>query len=882
MAKRILSLLLIFTLALSCLLCTFAVSADSEQYGNEALIHMRNLGILSANCIADEMMTRGEFAQAVYKIVGNGVTVGQLYSFSDLSTADPYYDAIQFCVQSGYMYGDGGLFRSGDPITYIEGMTVMARVLNYTEYAKNNGDYTLGYYTTAKNIGLLNNTGITSSNDSMYVKNAAAMLYNALRISINKLSSISSIYYTYNPSDIIFAYDALGLNYAAGVMTSNGYADVSGRENPGKYAVIIDNKEYSSRLLDDSFRFYIGQNVSIFYDDDANIVSLAPTGKSNVVNINRADFSGKSGSTIEYYQNDRLTKAAVSPTSAYLRNGESVIDFSATGFSDSEYADMTLIDHDGDSIYDYILVNVYNTFVVHSVGSDSVMTSVDGLQSVDLSDETGKEVYIYNSAGERKSVEDIKEDYVVSVIDGRDFVYIVFVNTNLSGILNSMDEYSVTVDGLVTEIPNGTTKQFSDVSTGEAVTVYIDFAGRVVFVTKGVSGSDGQPHGFLIGAEVKDNLQKSISAKIFTNYGEIKVYQFADSFKMDDIKCTANKLSALPGAFYNSDGSFRNTIVMYTLNSDGKINSITFPKTSLNYDEDGFIQTCSKEPAVILSNGTLSYTSVKPDGTYFAGKEFINTKTEVFAVPSDLNDEDSYAIITKANISLTSNLTWDVFHYSKYNSFADVAVIYGDYVRNAFDTPMSVVLSVGTALDEDGNEVISVKHFCQNVVTVLTAKKDLTLSEYVYDDAGNKKASTVSVEALKPGDAVRLVTDKDRVIRGGERIYEYNASAYPFKGSSLAGKYATHSLYVTSGYVALNDKTLMRLVDNKADALTVSSDIFGYTGFIYSSAKIILVEDTSKGVSVKVGTSADLHIGDYVVYQSRAGTGAHLIIYRDR
>ena len=386
----------------------------------------------------------------------------------------------------------------------------------------------------------------------------------------------------------------------------------------------------------------------------------------------------------------------------------------------------------------------------------------------------------------------------------------------------------------------------------------------------------------MIGAELRHDLQKSISVKLFTNYGEIRVYRFADRFKINDISYTANKLSALPEAFYNADGAFRNTVVLYTLNSDGEIHAMTFPKTSLNYDEDGFIQTCFRETAQILSNGTLTYTTAKPDGTYFSGKGFLDTNTEVFVVPSDLSDEDAYAIITKANVSLTTNFTWDLFHYSKHNAFADVAVLYGDYVKNVYDTPMSVVLSVGTALDSNGNEVVSVEHLCRNAVVALTADKDLTLSEYAYDSAGNQTASAISVEALKPGDAVRLVTDRDNVIRGGERVYEYNAPAHPFKGSSASGRYATHSLYVTSGYVAYNDNNLMRLADNKAGTSTVSSDLFGYTGFIYASARIMLVEASAKGVSAAVGTSADIHIGDYVVYQSRAGVGAYLIIYRDQ
>ena len=66
MKNKILSLLIVFTLLASCVCFSTVVSADSEKYGEEALAHLQNLDILSESLESDEIMTRREFANAIY------------------------------------------------------------------------------------------------------------------------------------------------------------------------------------------------------------------------------------------------------------------------------------------------------------------------------------------------------------------------------------------------------------------------------------------------------------------------------------------------------------------------------------------------------------------------------------------------------------------------------------------------------------------------------------------------------------------------------------------------------------------------------------------------------------------------------------------------
>lgn len=882
MTKRIISLVLLTAMIFSCMCFTNTVSADSETYGAEALVHMKNLGILPADTDGDDVVSRAVFAQAVYNLAGKNtnITFEQLYY--DVNASDSFATAVMYCSKNGYMVGSDNMFRPDDSITYIEAMTVLARVMNYTEYAKNNGDYTIGYYTTAKNLGLLNNTGIVSSDSPMTAGSCAAMLYNATRIGMNKLSSINPLYYTYQTSSRIFAYETLGYNYAKGVMTSNGYVDVKGKDNVGKNTVVIDNARYSSKLLDDSYKFLIGQEVSIYYDDELNIVSIAPTGVSSAISVKREYFGNKAGNVFTFNTDDNSSKKIeVSDKAIYFKNGEVVMGYNATGFKDAKFGDINFIDGDGDEVYDYVFVNVYNTFVVASIFSDGVLYSRGNTEKLDLSEENTKDIMVYNANGERKSPEDIRVGNVVSVVENEDFIYVIYSNSVIKGELQEKDTYLVKVDGLTIDIPNGTADFLNDIKIGNNVTIYLDFADRGVYATKNIDTTGGAKYGYLVEAKFKDGFEKAARLKMYTLDNEFVYYNLGSLFVVDEVKYRMKNLTSIPDVFY-SNGNFRSTVVLYEVNENNEITSITFPKSYLGEDEDGFVQTASSQTAYKISNGALTNTSKKADGTYFSGFEFINSSTKIFAVPkSDLEDEEKYAVITASDVPTSTNYVWDLFHTSKYNGFVDIAVIHNDYAAISYDTRLSVVTSTFRKLDENGTERFAIKHISNGTEYISMADDSFQISDYIIAEDGTKAATKVPVTALKPGDAVRLTTGENGLLRSGERIYEY-ALENGFKGSSKAGAYATHSLYLNYGYIAYNDNTMVRFAPTKAACTVSTSDLFTLPGTICSSASIMVVKETARGVNVTKGTISDLAIGDHVVYQLRSGLAKYVIVYKDK
>lgn len=846
MKKSILIFILLFSMILN-LLCV-GVNADSSTYSDEAITHLKNLGIIESSMKEDDYMTRGEFAQIISNLIGEAEPVAGTYLFADLSVEHKYHTAIQRCVQRGYMGGSDGLIRPDDYITYIEAMTVMARVLNYADYAKNNGDYTRGYYTTAKMLGILNNTNITSSEQPMLTADVAAMVYNAMKCNVNKLAQISPFYYEYTTVDKTLAYNMMSLNHKKGIMNFNGFMDITGNNIEGKYKVVIDNYGFSVRNFEMSFRNLIGQEVSVYYDDNYNIVSIAPTSENTVVKVERYDFVSYSDDVIKYLENDIERKVKTDGETVYFVNGKPVINFEATGFSDAHYADVQLVDNDADMVADAVFVSIYETFVVYSVDDDGIVLSYNNTTSVDLGEENNKETVIYNASGDVITVYDISPNSVISVVESDEFVYAKVVNSLVEGRVGAIDEYSVTIDNLECDVPNGTAPYFDNIKVGDYVKTFFDFDGRIVYVENNVNRSDNLHYGFIVNCELKPGIDKTLKIKLFTNNGKMEILTVKNKFKINGVPYTVSKLNSLPDMFLDK-GKVKHSVIMYNLNPKGEVTEITFAVTYLGEDEDGFIQTRSKYKKSLTANGYYSQV-------------FVNGSTTYFCVPtSNFDNEDEYEMLTRSQIPTTASHTIDAYHFSKNNNFADIIVLYGVSSPLTYNTQLSVVTKIGEGIDNNGNEIIKVTHFVDSALTVSVAKKESIVAK---------------IKTYKPGDSVRISTQNGE-ITACERIYDYENGK--FTTSSKAGTYATASLYLTEGYVASTNNAIFRISPEKTKYTT--SDILLLDGFVYSSAKIFVVEKTQRGVDVKKVSSYNVKVGDHIVIQARSGTLKYVIIYRD-
>lgn len=865
MKKRILALLLAVAVMLGIPFASFA-SESSEGYAKEAMTHLANLGIISSDLTEDGYMTRGQFAQAVYNLCGNGTVLSRSYSFYDLAPGHTNYDALQFCVQMGYMNGySDGYIRPDNVITYMEGMTVIARMLNYTDYAVTHGDYTVGYYTTAKNLGILKDTEMTASNDAMNNGSASVLLYNSMRCGANELYSINPIYYEYITRDKIFAYDKLGLNYATGVMTSNGYTDVTGNGQYGKYTVAIDGNILSLRDTSDECRFLIGQSVSVFYDDDMNVVSVSSQySKNNTLTITKQQYGKKSGSHIQYNVDNKTLNASISSETLYFKNGDGALDLESTGFFSADYADLYLVDNDDDETYEYVFVNIYTPMVVYSMDSSGIVTSLNGNNQTDFGDED-KAVGIYNTKGEKITYEDIKVGQTVSVIEDTDFIYAIAYDGSASGTLNIIDEYSIKLDSLTVNVENGTAGFFKNITIGTYIDAYFDHAGRLVYVATSIGSDANALYGYIVDCEYKNNFDKTIKLKIFNNYESMEILEFNDRFTIDGTNYRLSNMTSIPSEFMEN-GSLKHEVVLYEVNDSGKITSIDFAASSLGDDEDGFVKIYANQTFSLATTGVA--VASKTDKT-----AFLDTKTRIFVIPDDLTDEYGYSVVFLSEI-MSQSYMMDTYHFSKTNGFVDVAVIHGNANPIHTSNAMCVVMSVSTVLNEDGDEILKLTYY------------DKVAEYYGY---AVDPAIIAEVKKCQPGDTVRLSLTTDSEIKNIRKVYDYKTdtlmsdcnTTITSSGSisSSTYSYATDSLYHTNCYVIYDDGAMIRVADSYIKDNT--SGMLTQKGFLLSSAKVMIAEEKNGKIKVTTATKADINVGDHVVMMCRSGRVYYAVIYKD-
>ena len=95
-------------------------------------------------------------------------------------------------------------------------------------------------------------------------------------------------------------------------------------------------------------------------------------------------------------------------------------------------------------------------------------------------------------------------------MESDEFVYAKVVNSLVEGRVGAIDEYSVTIDNLECDVPNGTAPYFDNIKVGDYVKTFFDFDGRIVYVENNVNRSDNLHYGFIVNCELKPGIDKTL------------------------------------------------------------------------------------------------------------------------------------------------------------------------------------------------------------------------------------------------------------------------------------------------------------------------------------------------------------------------------------
>ena len=779
----------------------------------------------------EETVTRAEMAALIARIQGYEETAKANANtvFTDVPST---YWASGYVAQANGQgiingYGDG-TFGPDDAVKYEEAVKMIMATLGYTPYAMNNGGYPTGYLAAAQFYGVTKSVSNAVTGTGANRGTIAQLLANAIDTPImgqSKWSTDGSVEYTIydgkdNNSYKTLMSENLDVVKLKGVITESSVASIKGDKNinndeAAKIKVDItgnydtNNKDFQPDsdgkftgaentflVAESDAEDYLGMAVILYVrendDNEYEVISIAADGtKNDIVTFTLDQFDvveeSTSGSTtttttttyIKYFKNSTDSssiKKQLASNYAITLNGASknIDDIFGAGMvvepngKSMKGGLVTLIDNDGKTGYDVVMVEVAATAVVDEIGDETISFKEQAqlptgpMSSLDVEEDATDTVIDIVKDGKAIAYTDLKEWDVLSIVapDDTNNVYIKVdvISNPITGQITS-DKTSKTsdtgkaykIDGKFYDVAEGSYKT-NGLSVNDAGIFYIDKYGKIAAfsedssVATGVAGT----YGYVFNTLVTDkNMDKEVQVKLITANGA-ELLTFASSvnvslangnkatFKTSDITDENVKNDdATQNGFTVTD--LKGQVVKYTKNSSGALKTIVFA----NYN-DSF-------ESVSYTSATETYDA----DNYRLGK-YIDKDSKVFFV--NKSDADKCSLGTPEDLSDNNTYKVLAFYADSKAEENNIVVIEGNTNTSSKATSLAVITEAATAKDENDNDIMTLSYIVDGTVV-----KDVNTIDDVDIVSGEGKALNVTLNA---GDIVRIKTNSAGKISG--------------------------------------------------------------------------------------------------------------------
>ena len=805
------------------------VTESSAYY--EAVESLSKLGIVTGyedgTYKPEETVTRAEMAALIARIQGYEETAKANANtvFTDVPST---YWASGYVAQANGQgiingYGDG-TFGPDDAVKYEEAVKMIMATLGYTPYAMNNGGYPTGYLAAAQFYGVTKSVSNAVTGTGANRGTIAQLLANAIDTPImgqSKWSTDGSVEYTIydgkdNNSYKTLMSENLDVVKLKGVIKESSVANLKGtkeinNDEAAKVKVAVtgnydtNNKDFQfdsdgDYTGEDTFLVaesdaedYLGMAVILYVrendDNEYEVISIAADGtKNDIVTFTLDQFDvvedSTSGSTtttyIKYFKNttdsSSIKKQLASNYDITLNGVAADIDdifgdsaVVATAGKSQKGGLVTLIDNDGKTGYDVVMVEVAATAVVDEIGDETVSfkesTDIPGsgsMSSLDVEEDATDTVIDIVKDGKAIAYTDLKEWDVLSIVAPDDtnngYIKVEVISNPITGQITS-DKTSKTsatnkaykIDGKFYDVAEGSYKT-TGLSVNDAGIFYIDKYGKIAAfsedssVATGVAGT----YGYVFNTLVTDkNMDKEVQVKLITANGA-ELLTFASSvnvslangnkatFKTSDITDEDVKNDdATQNGFTVTD--LKGQVVKYTKNSSGALKTIVFA----NYN-DSF-------ESVSYTSATETYDA----DNYRLGK-YIDKDSKVFFV--NKSDADKCSLGTPEDLSDNNTYKVLAFYADSKAEENNIVVIEGNTNTSSKATSLAVITEAATAKDENDNDIMTLSYIVDGTVV-----RDVNTIDDVDIVSGEGKALNVTLNA---GDIVRIKTNSAGKISG--------------------------------------------------------------------------------------------------------------------
>ncbi len=785
----------------------------------------------------DATITRAEFAKMItVALAGNVTLTEKTDKFPDVADSHWANTYIAYAVKAGIINGrDDGTFRPENPVTYGEAIKMLVCAKGYGSlYAQaqmQGQPWYFGY------IKIANDINLTKSAQALGDAQAPRGMVAQLIYNMDYTKKIDVTTPGDGPEIDLGEDDEY--EEASGVVVAVVDTSLTG-ENYGlnKFQIMIDDTVYNvgKKLTVDSFYDYLGVMIDFEYSEDKDIPVIERVtefGRNESVTIQAEDIDSVKDGVIEYYESEnarKTTEAKLADDLYVIYNGQGVAQKDITNsfiekYFDIECGEIRLENNDGGKDYEIAYVTSYDTYYVtgRTVNKD-LYTFTDSYASKSVTlenDEDSCVVYkVATAGGEKKqsTVTGISSSKVVLSVAkplGNGVAEAIVSTATLKNAeVDEMSGYDeITIDGKEYKLSRyyeELLEKDSDTynfKVGDRATFYLDYAGRIVFMTKSESTD---PYAYVLGFDTGSGINGTKSIKLFAVSGSSAttvIYPLKSTVRVNGssedassvagiLKDNADTINAKMPSKNIENGEYGQLIKYTTTTIDGvaHISEIyTIDSDDLENGDivPGLFKTTSDGNKEAFSDGNkLTYNSSSSKSFTVGGSDqfVINSSTVVILVPKDRTDEDEFKKRTSSYFS--NGNSYVVEPYDVTGNVAKVVLVYttGSNAATVYSTTTPVFIQrIGGAKNEKGKDVDKIYYYNagDEVNENSKPKEILTSEKYIADGV------------IDSGDIVKLAIDDGEVTKIQKVfvdgvLYDYTDGS-PFETFKATGNMITHA-----------------------------------------------------------------------------------------
>lgn len=916
-------------------------------------------------------------------------------NFTDVGngSADWAVGSINIATQKNIIVGRGdGTFDPNSTVNYQEAVKMLVCALGRDVVAVRNGGWPSGYLIAAATCGLTDGITGVEATDGCNRGVVAVLLYNALEIKLMEETAYSGSAVQVEVTAKTLLYDYLNVvKYDNAEIkatptkgankTAAGFATISGtyyRDNDYYYenGKTVENKKVE--IGDTDPDAYFGDSVVIYMKDNgaaktSTMLCIVPDHSAQeTFEIAVSDFysstpvvfpgdaiPGENGKVLTgndarlYYKTENDTKAQfVKLLDSDMYSNLCTVVVNGTVNNSADWNDLSLLKNGtiklidaksynaesgvtkgSDGVYEKVVVDTYNSYVVSDVDVEKGI--IDTQNDVDIElDENTKIFTIVDTNGEELSLEDIKENDVLSVyadeldpdlVNDAAVLTIVVSSNSVQGTVTEKTSKAVYIDGEKYEIVASDILKLDDFELDDAGTFYLNSDGKIAYIDTEAASKDYAVIYDLDTDGRNDNYRK-LTVKAKTSKGE-------------DVDLEINKAFDLVTYAVNGDGKYTKTTTKYDI--DKAADAIDNAYAIL----DGRLTTGGAYTPFIVSYDTKKGNDTQIDTLYLPGSKTgatsyatrfaiwaenvtayynnsestfgaytVDGSTVIFDIPKDLakaDAEDKIKVYGKSGLTNNKNYENVSYYEVDKNNTAKAIIMRSTGSEIDEKSSIAVVQSISKAKNSNGDEVYKF-YMLQNgkVVSKTTEDTDTldcigkTSTGHVTAADGYDQYSLTVGYGLYTGAVVMYSEAGDGTIDNLMKIYPIPTKTELDENGDIDGVpyykaeyFTTWNFSAAQGYYGEGCECLIaygKVIDkNKTNkTITLETKVLPTAGGVktdytmtanYASANITVVdfsfeEDAEK---VAVGTASDIDKGSYVLLRKYNGTTKDIVVYKD-